>query len=30
MPVGGNGEEACLIYVALTKFKDESYSFLRK
>ena len=31
MTVGANKDhEPCLIYVALTKIKEESYSFLRK
>lgn len=30
MQVGGHGNEGCLIYVAVSKVKDETISHLRK
>lgn len=30
MTIGGKGNEGCLIYIALSKAKDESISHLRK
>jgi hypothetical protein len=30
MTIGGRGNEGCLIYIAISKSKDESISHLRK
>ena len=30
MTIGGQGSEGCLIYIAISKSKDESISFLRR